>query len=169
VTNKYTEIPQNNNNNYLFVKNNYMNSIDILLYPNVDTNLENLFLIFKSYLNIKDKLKAIYVIGENCNYLSEIYKKTNILHNINIKKMEKINLIDFENWYDDLINEDYKYIQNYKYYGFSFVFYNDSINWIENILYPHYPWNENFKDLYVKKYVLRNNALEEINKLKKKI
>jgi hypothetical protein len=46
-------------------------------------------------------------------------------------------LYDFDNWIDDLIEEEKHYFINSDYIGFRFVFYKESISWLEDRIYPN--------------------------------
>jgi hypothetical protein len=79
--------------------------------------------------------------------------------------------IDFIEWYSNIYDQDYEYLRHFKYYGFVFQFYTESIFWQCEQIYPIYPWNENFKQNLVKKYIYINEnkkLKEKINKLDNK-
>jgi hypothetical protein len=88
-------IPANKNKNFHFNKNNYYWGIDVLFDHTENINLENLFLIFKSYITNKEiLLKSIYIIGENS--IETVYnKKITIFHHISTNKLQKMSYIDF--------------------------------------------------------------------------
>lgn len=84
-------IPQNKNINFILTKNNTFKSIDILIYHSYEINLENLFLIFKSYLETETALlKTILIIAYNNDH-----GPIPIFHHINIKKHKRMKYIDF--------------------------------------------------------------------------
>jgi hypothetical protein len=38
-------------------------------------------------------------------------------------------LIDFEDWFETIIDQDYEYIRRNRFYGFRIIFYEKSIIW----------------------------------------
>lgn len=145
----------------MFIKKKKIYSIELLFDHTEKINLENLFLIFFSYIKNKENLlKAIYIIVDN---EPQIEKNLIWLHNIKIEKIEKMSSIDFETWYDHIYAEDYEYIKRNRYYGFRFVFYKESKAWLDGNIYPIYPWNENLKNIWFKS----REYLNEVIKLKK--
>jgi hypothetical protein len=84
-------IPQNNNENLTIIKNKSYKSVDVLIKHSYEINLENLYLVFKSYLQTETALlKYILIIGYNNEYES-----IPIFHHVNIRKQKKMKYIDF--------------------------------------------------------------------------
>jgi hypothetical protein len=95
MQNEIPKIPQNELKNFIFKIDKNIISVIILLDHSIEINLENLFLIFQSYLNKNEILiKNIYILGEN-NFENDNLKKLNIFRNINIKKLKNMSHIDF--------------------------------------------------------------------------
>jgi hypothetical protein len=137
-------------------------------------NNENLFLCFMFYINNPIIiLKHIYIIGmDNIET-----KNINFFHYIRWKKIINMSFIDFNNWIEEIMDNDYEYLKNYEYYGFRFSIYMSQELWdSEDLFLPQYPWNENFKNTYFKNDYLsktRDNIIKKLKKenfiLKKKI
>ena len=129
-----------------------------------EIELENIFLILKSYVLSKEILiKNLYVIGSNENLIKNNIKP-NFFRNINLNKIEKINFFDFSLFYDEMIqNDTHFYLNNYDFYGFAIIIMKESEIWENKKFYPIYPWNFNFKSMYISK--IKN--IKEINKLRR--
>ena len=143
-----------------------MCSIYIYLDWKEEIELENLFLILKSYVLSKEILiKNLYVIGSDENlYKNNI--KPNFFRSINLNKMERIGFFDFTLFYEEMIENDTQfYLNNYDFYGFSIVIMKESKIWENRNFYPIFPWNNDFKNVFIPK--IKN--IKEINKLKKEI
>jgi hypothetical protein len=86
-----------------------------------------------------------------------------------------MNYLEFVDWYEERYEENWKYIENRKYYGFRFVFFNESGALKKGEIFPIYPWNENFKKEVigdrVENFFLCENVLlkEKIVKLELKL
>jgi hypothetical protein len=110
-------------------------------------------------------LKSFCVIAKKY----ETNPNISIFHNISINKITKINYIDFCEWFTNITNEDYKYIVDYEFYGFSLFFIKESSIILGNDYIPKYPWNSNFKNLFISKASIDyGNYLKKFRKLKKK-
>jgi len=129
-----------------------------------EIELENVFLILKSYVLSKEILiKGLYVVGSNEN-LTKNNIKPNFFRNINLNKIEKINFFDFSLFYDEMIqNDTHFYLNNYDFYGFAIIIMKESEIWENKKFYPIFPWNFNYKNMYIPK--IKN--IKEINKLKR--
>ena len=92
-----------------------------------EIELENIFLILKSYVLSKEILiKNLYVIGSNENLIKNNIKP-NFFRNINLNKIEKINFFDFSLFYDEMIqNDTHFYLNNYDFYGFAIIIMKES-------------------------------------------
>ena len=119
------------------LKNDWKYSLDI----EIDISLmqissikvkKNLLFILKCYtLEPVSMVKAIYLISK------EKDENINIYHTINIKKIKKMKIYDFDNWIDEMIEEGKHYFINSKCLGFRIVFYSESISWFEEKIYPN--------------------------------
>ena len=129
-----------------------------------EIELENIFLILKSYVLSKEILiKNLYVIGSSENLIKNNIKP-NFFRSINLNKIEKINFFDFSLFYDEMIqNDTHFYLNNYDFYGFVIIIMKESEIWENKKFYPIYPWNLNFKNMYISK--IKN--IREINRLKR--
>ena len=166
LTEKKNKIPLDKKNLKVFTIEIDCNlySINILFDWKEKIELDNLFLILKSYVLSKEILiKGIYVIGSSQN-LSKNNIKPNFFRSINLNKLEKIGFFDFTLLYDEMLESDTQlYLNNYDYYGFTIVLMKESKIWIDKKFYPIYPWLNNFKNIYI----LRYKNIKELNKLKK--
>lgn len=152
MSNKIPLIKQNKNQFFKFIYNKEKKYIDIEYDHKTKINYTNLFLILKSYL-IEEHLliENIFINSseiENHNY--EVFN-INLFHNIKINKLKKINIFEFKDWLDEMKEADYEYIKSLKYYGFRICFNSNSINLKEDLVYPNYPWNPKFKNIFIKK------------------
>jgi hypothetical protein len=83
--------------------------------------------------------------------------------------------LEFVDWYEERYEENWKYIENRKYYGFRLVFFEESTNLKTNEIFPIYPWNENFKKELIgsrsENFFLSENTVlkEKITKLETKL
>ena len=166
--NKNEKIPldKKNSKKFKIEIDKEMYSIYIYLDWKEEIELENLFLILKSYVLSKEILiKNLYVIGSDENlYKNNI--KPNFFRSINLNKMERIGFFDFTLFYEEMIENDTQfYLNNYDFYGFAIVIMKESKIWENRNFYPIFPWNNDFKDVFIPK--IKN--IKEINKLKKEI
>jgi len=128
-------------NNILILKNDWKYSIDlkinvaILSILNIDYKKKILFILKCYVLDQTSMLKGIYLISNEKN------DNINIYYKISIKKIKKMKLYDFDNWIDDLIEEEKHYFLNSDYIGFRFVFYKESLSWNEDRIYPNIDLN----------------------------
>jgi hypothetical protein len=108
LTDKDTKIYTNNNKKEFFkiIVNKDSFCIDIIYNLKEKIELENLFLILKSYITSKENLiRGLYVIGSN----DDFYKnniKPNFFRNISLNKIEKINYFDFFLFYEEMLEND---------------------------------------------------------------
>lgn len=175
MTNEIPKIPANDSEYFIFKKSEKMTSIIILFDHTSFLNIKNLFIIIKIYVTNKENLlKNIYILGDDSLNNFET-KKIPIFHVVSLKFLERMNFYDFESWYEETYDQNYKYIQNVKYYGVQFQFYGISTNWANCVIYPKFPISSNLEDVFFKRtesFVLKkkiNNLLKENIKLKKKI
>lgn len=90
MTNQSPQIPRNNDNNFIFFKNDYFTSVDLLFEWELEINMENLFLIFKTYITHQElALKHIYIIATNASQYSAVF------HHVRTTKIKKMSYIDF--------------------------------------------------------------------------
>ena len=162
------KIPLDSNSTKFFkIEPEYkLNSLNIYFDWKEKFELDNIFLILKSYLLSKEILiRGIYITASNENYYKNNIKP-NFFRNINIKKIEKISFLDFSLFYEEMFENDYQlYLNNYNFYGFTIIFMKESEIWNNKKFYPIYPWNENFKN----SYIFKKNNINELKSLKKEI
>jgi hypothetical protein len=77
-----------------------------------------------------------------------------------------MNFIDFNHWFSEIYDNDYEYMKYFKYYGFRFTFYKESLYWEKKEIFPNYPWKNEFKELYLPKYKITNDKNNKIKNLK---
>jgi hypothetical protein len=73
-----------------------------------------------------------------------------------------MNFLDFLEWYEIKYEENWEYIKNKNNYGFRLIFFKESTCFKNNIIYPEYPWKENFKNEIIsqnQKNIFFNNEL----------
>lgn len=144
-------------NGFKIEKNNWKNSIDIVLPNNTDFNITNLFKILNFYMkNQSLNLSKIYLISKN-------NEDINIYENINLNLLESLSLHDFFKWFDEIVNENWKYVSNKEFIGFRLIFLND---WkFDNEVFPKF-----FTSNDELKYVFEKNIkIQNIRYLNKKI
>lgn len=166
-----SNIPQNKNSFFFFKKNEYYKSIEILFEFTEEINFRNLFLSLKYYIHKEHYfLKYIFIVA-HISINEDDKKNIPRFHNININKLKKMSFFDFKEWFSELLDNDWKYMQSYNFYGFSMVFYENSVLFNEKEFWPEYPWNTFFEKTFIPYNDV--NELEkyenEIKKLKKKI
>ena len=158
------KIPQNEDIFFSIKKSKEWNfSIEISLDPNKPVNINNFFLIIKSYM----MNKKYYAYG-----ICSIIKKNNdeiVSENINLNFIKRLNVFEFEDWIKYRLSVDKKYLDENSFYCFRIMYnkeiiekflYIDNIDVLE-ILKPKYPWN--------KKIIFYNEKDIIIEKLKKEI
>lgn len=175
----YYKIPMNDDNFFEIKKNDWNYSIDIICKGEMKFNLFNLFMILKSYYNSS----GVFIIGlyfilsnfDNDNFF--IYKK------LNQRKFLYISYSDFNLWVEDFLESEKDYIKSYSFYGFRFVFDENSIPYSKGEVYPIYPWNSyilsHYKNtstdssfsfrkekIYKKKYFSLLNTILKIERLR---
>lgn len=145
------KIPQNKSNFFKFIINKDRFFIDIQFEHNQKIDYENLFLILKSYI-INEPYFINFIFINSSENIEEVKNfKINLYHNVSVKKIEKIKYIDFKDWFDEFKERDFEYIKNLKFYGFRIVIDKKSPIWENLNFYPLYPWNKNFKKIFIKK------------------
>ena len=137
------KIPQNNKEFYIFTIDEYFFSLNIQFNHKSKINLENLFMIIRSYLDTPELIiQSFLVISEDVNNEDSNennFKNTQIYHYVNPKKLKKMTFFDFKEWFYDLKQNDNEYIVNMKYYGFKILFNKNSIYYKEKKIFPIYP------------------------------
>lgn len=118
-----------------------------------------------SYISDESVLVKNVLIISNIN---EADTNSKIYHHLLTIKIKKMKYIDFEIWFTDLIQNDDIYMNNNYLYGFRFIFFKESWIWENKNIYPIYPWNINFKNMYMYSNNIINEELRII-KLKKTI
>ena len=124
------EIPLDNKNikKFIIEVDDNLCSINILYDLNEDFELENLFLIIKSYILSKEILiKDVRIVGTSLDFSKNIIKP-NFFRNISITKLEKFNFFDFVLFYEEMIENDKNFYMDtsYTFYGFSIVIMKES-------------------------------------------
>lgn len=143
-----------------FKKLNTLSEVVILFDYRNKINLKNLYLVFKFYINNeRNFVHSIAVIGKS----GDDYP---VFHHLNDEKLKKISFIDFEVWFDDLLEMDWKYLSNFFYYGFRIKLYNESEICTKITNLPTLPWEKYFLHKYLSK---SENLSSENIRLKKKI
>lgn len=123
---------------FIICKNNWKYSLDIKInialisISNINCKKELLFILKCYILDQTSMLKAIYLISFQNDDNMDIYFK------INIKKIKKINMHEFEFWIEDLLEEEKHYLNKSEHVGFRLVFNKESISWKEGRFYPNF-------------------------------
>jgi hypothetical protein len=118
-------------------KNSWRYSLDIKInialvsISNINLKKKLLFILKCYILDQTSMIKAIYLISSEKDNNVEIYYK------INIKKIKKISIYDFEYWIEDILEEEKHYFTDSQYIGFRLVFNTESISWREGRIYPN--------------------------------
>lgn len=118
-------------------KNSWRYSLDIKInialisISNINLKKKLLFILKCYILDQTSMIKAIYLISYEKDNNVEIYYK------INIKKIKKISIYDFEYWIEDILEEERHYFTDSQYIGFRLVFNIESISWREGRIYPN--------------------------------
>jgi len=93
---------------------------------------KKILISLKCYImEITSMIKNIYIISKEEN------DEINIYYKINMNKIKKIKILDFEIWIDEIINEEKTYFINSKFIGFRIIFFKESIAWREGRIYPN--------------------------------
>lgn len=149
------KIPQNDKEYFIFSLNEYYYSVNIQFNHKSKINMENLFLIIKSYLDNSELLiESILIISEDLNnehLIDNINANVHIYHYVKLEKLKKMSFFDFKEWFYELKQNDYEYIVSLKYYGFKIIFNKNSIFYKNKEVYPIYPWNSKYKNIYINK------------------
>lgn len=118
-------------------------------------------------------LKNIFIISKQ--YVNENDTNLGVFFNLKPTRLSRLNFQDFISWYEEKYEENWKYISETPFYGFRLVFFEESLCFKNNKLYPRYPWNENFKKELVNNkesfFFLNENIYlkEKIKKLEEEI
>jgi hypothetical protein len=103
-------------------------------------------MILKSYIYEEEiYVDSVYMIISNDEQISYTYKK----QNLNILKKSDFN--SFVDFIENTVFSEKEYIKNYKYIGFRITFNNNSEIIKSNKIYPVFPWNDNIKNILLKK------------------
>lgn len=122
---------------FIISKNEWKYSLDIktnivlISISDIRFKKELLFILKCYILDKTSMLKHIYLISTEKEDNVDIYYK------INLKKIKNISIYDFENWIEELLEEEKQYLKNSEYVGFRLVFSPDSISWKEKRIYPN--------------------------------
>jgi hypothetical protein len=138
IVNLLTDKKVNFLNEEIYIsKNDWKYSLDIKIniviasISNINLKKELLFILKCYILDQTSMIKSIYLISCEKDNNIEIYYK------INVKKIKKINIYDFEYWIEDILEEEKHYFTDSDYIGFRLVFNKDSISWKEKRIYPN--------------------------------
>lgn len=134
---KYSPIPQNKNFFFKIEKGDWSSSVNILFHHHETTNMLFLFAILKSYA-LKDEHAIKFIL--TMSQIEKNDKKTFTYTKVSINKIKRMDFLDFIDFYDNLQDKEYEYIATHKFYGFRILFFNESIFWQKNLIYPIYPW-----------------------------
>lgn len=166
-----SNIPQNRHSFLFFQKNDYYKSVEILFNYFENINLCNLYLSLKHYLSREYYfIKYIFIVA-HISLDEGSQKIIPRFHNINLIKLKKMNFFDFKEWFNELLDNDWKYMQSYHFYGFNLIFYDQSVLFQEKEFWPQYPWNPFFKKMFISYDNTTNNNKTkiQIKKLKQQI
>lgn len=161
VTTKEIKIPESVNTDFKICISSWKDSIEIRINIEKDIYMDNLFFIFKSYINNSivpcNKIAIGWLSYEDSFTIVEV---------LNIYKFKKISFVDFCDWYEWRIQEGYtnNSQQNRKEEVLYFLFiFEKKILELKKInlkyLKPNYPWKDSTL-IY---------ELNEVNFLKNKI
>jgi len=163
----------------------WKNSIDVILSTDVGIDYKELYLIFKFYIfNNKIPLKFIYLMSYDS---SNDYTKIVCYEKIQIKKIQNLNSILFQEEMENIIEYSWKYITSKNSFGFRFVFTDLLKDFKKEDMIPKKPWSKEYVNLIderhdeynlsrkyeaIKKdyYILKKEyetKINEINSLKK--
>lgn len=148
LTSDISNIPQNENNFFIFRKGLWNYSIDIILNKDYYINTLNLYAILKSYTIeesylIKD-IMSIWILKENDKFIEKHRSES-------FSKIKKIDFLDFEIFFMELIDRDYEYNKKTAFSGFKIIFYKESVQWQNGTIYPKYPWNSYIDNNFIQK------------------
>lgn len=165
------KIPQNSKSFFVIKRGSWKNSIDIVINNHEIVDLGNLYLILKSYvLDASLGLIAIKIISYDD--VCDDHKKVYTYSSVDIRKLSRMNIREFTDWFDDLYGELWRYIDNVNKYGIRLVM-ESKISNIDRVgIYPIYPWQSNFKKLISadSKWLDKISQLQrEIENLKRKL
>ena len=167
LTDIKNKIPTNYKKKNFFEILVHDNFIDVLFEWQNLNNLENFYLLLKSYILSKEiLLKNIFIIASNDKFLKD-GASPSFFRNLNARKIEKMNFFDFKIFYSEMLESDFEYYLNsYEFYGIRITFFKESSIWESKKFYPIYPWDENLKKLFIvdnklKKILKENYILKQ--------
>lgn len=163
MSDKKPMIPQNNENFFIFKKDSWNFSINIFFDHSQEINIINLFFIVKLYTNRPEILLSyIYICAES---LAE--DKVSVFRSISIKKLQKMQYIDFEFFINELLSNDETYLESYKYYGLKLIFHPLSPFWKEGEIYPIFPWDSSLYKTYFGGFIRNENEIQKLKRQNK--
>ncbi len=153
--------------NFLFKKNTYYRTINILFDYKNSVDIKNLYLFLK-YYTTEEKyfLKYIFIVGGGIN--NDVHNIT-IFHNINVFYFKKMNFFDFKEWFENLWQNDWMYMQSFQLYGFSLSFFENSFIWTNSNWLPPLEFDNEFIKLWFPYEMELNKLSSIILNYKKKI
>lgn len=146
---KYSPIPQNEKSFFIIEKGDWSSSINITYRHHEKINMLYLFAILKSYA-LRDEHALKFILTMSQIEIGD--RKTFTYTKISINKIKRIDFLDFIDYYDELQDKEYQYISTHEFYGFKILFFNESIFWKRNLIFPTYPW-----DHYIKNNIIDKN------------
>lgn len=105
--------------------------------------LENLFIILKLYYK-----NDLFIIRNVYSIIYEENNKIGILQGLSYNKIFKSSFNSFSIYYNNFIENDEKYICENNIYGIRLMFYKNSPIFNTQMIYPKYPWDDNYIKLF---------------------
>ena len=143
LSKKEYKIPCNNETDFIIIKSEWADSVDIIIKDGFNFNVINLYFIIKSYFNNKNFIHSIYICvntKDESNYNIYTYKK------VEKYSLEKISIFDFIKWLKNNLESEKEYLISSNFYGFRIIFHSFSINIENDEIYPIYPWLDPYYD-----------------------
>lgn len=160
------KIPQNSDVSFnIFLSKLIENAVQIDVFYLKFVNVLNLYLIIKSFLcNLKyisDKLLIVVSNEEGVFF---------VVDNLNPVFFKNISFNNFYLWFHEKLLEDWKYLDNSKFYSFVITYQKGTyLTETLSILKPVYPWKEEILIKIIKIIEKEENFLNVIEVQKKKI
>ena len=158
-------IPENEKKSFKITLSNLLpNAIQIDIDEKENTNLFNLYLIIKSYLNNLKFIPDRFLI-----VISDVNHSFFIADNLDFYFFKSVSLNNFIIWMQKKFLNDSKYLTEKNIYSFVFTY---KKNYDENLLEkikPIYPWKENILNNLIKNIEKEQNFISIIDMQKKKI
>lgn len=166
------KIPQNRECFFIIEKsNNWKNSIEIRFNKDEPTDMINLFLILKSYVFYKLCPPHTFSIGY------KNHEKTIIYQTDSTNFIKELNFINFSEWMQFRMKNDWKYQTDTKFYSILLVFdeklvslqkQQKFVNFLDK-LKPIYPWKTDWLETFKNQIARERILLKIIEGLKEDI